>query len=343
VLTSVCSLVYHKEGTMMQMTLGIDVAKDTLAVALRRSDVTLHSQFTNDTAGHQRLLRWLQKHSLAQRPHACLEATGRYGEAIATLLYQEGYPVSVVNPARIKAYAHSRLQRNKTDKADALLIATFCATEQPQLWSPPPASFRDLQLLVRRFEDLQDNLYQERNRVQAGPTTPFVLADVQGHLQELEMRLAALRKEIHAHLLRYPELHAQQQLLESIPGIAELTAAKLLGEIRAITDFESARQLAAYAGLHPANFLSGTSVHRKARLAKTGNAHLRRILYMPALSAKRWNPIVKAFCERLAENGLCPMQIVAAAMHKLLHLVYGVLKTGRPFDPDYLVKQPSLV
>lgn len=328
---------------MMQMTLGIDVAKDTLAVALRRSDVTLSNQFANDTAGHQCLLRWLQKHRLTQHPHACLEATGRYGEAIATLLYQEGYPVSVVNPARIKAYAHSRLQRNKTDKADALLIATFCASEQPQPWSPPPASFRDLQLLVRRFEDLQDNLYQERNRLQAGPLPPFVLADLQGHLQDLQTRLAALRKEIHAHLLRYPELHAQQQLLESIPGIGELTAAKLLGEIRSITDFESARQLAAYAGLHPANFRSGTSVHRKARLAKTGNAHLRRILYMPALSAKRWNPIVKAFCERLAENGLCPMQIVAAAMHKLLHLAYGVLKTGCPFDPDYLVKQPSLI
>jgi transposase len=285
------------------------------------------------------LLRWLRKHSKSVRPHVCMEATGQYGDAIATLLHQEGYPVSVVNPARIKAYADSHLRRNKTDKADAQLIAEFCLKQEPPLWSPPPASFRDLQALVRRLEDLQDNLQQEKNRLQSGVSTPTVVADLQAHITYLEGQIATLLKAIREHIAQYPELKKQQDLLDSIPGIGALTAAKLLGEIRHFSDFDSARQLAAYAGLTPRNQFSGTSVHRKARLSKTGNAHLRRILYMPAVSAKRWNPIVKEFCERLRKNGLLPMQAVAAAMRKLLHLAYGVLKTGRPFDPHYLVKE----
>jgi transposase len=127
-----------------------------------------------------------------------------------------------------------------------------------------------------------------------------------------------------------------QDLLVTIPGIGKLTAAKLLGEIRNIQDFQSARQLAAYAGLTPRNFLSGTSVHKKSRLSKTGNAHLRKLLFMPAITAKRWNPIVHTFCDRLILSGLRPMEVIGAAMRKLIHLVFGILKSGRPFDPNYL-------
>ena len=118
-----------------------------------------------------------------------------------------------------------------------------------------------------------------------------------------------------------------------------LTAAKLLGEIRAVTEFESARQLAAYAGLTPRNFVSGSSIHKKARLSKTGNAHLRKILYMPAVSARRWNPIIREFCQRLSLAGLTSLQQIGAAMRKLLHLAFGILKSGKPFDPNYL--QPA--
>jgi transposase len=125
-------------------------------------------------------------------------------------------------------------------------------------------------------------------------------------------------------------------LLLSIPGIGQLTAAKLLGEIRDVGSFEDARQLAAYAGVTPRNFLSGTSIHKKARISKMGNANLRKILYMPAISAKRFNPIVRAFCQRLLDAGLRPMQVIAAAMRKLLHLIFGILKSGKPFDPDFL-------
>ena len=128
----------------------------------------------------------------------------------------------------------------------------------------------------------------------------------------------------------------RQKLLVSIKGIGFITAAKLLGEIRDIRAFQSASQLAAYAGLTPKNAVSGSSVRKKTVISKTGNAHIRKLLFLPAVTARNWNPIVKEFCDRLAQNGLSPMEVVCAAMRKLLHLVFGVLKSGLPFDPNYL-------
>jgi len=323
---------------METIVMGIDVSKDTLDVCLRWPMRQTYSRFDNTAGGHQQLQRWLKMQEV-ETVHACLEATGQYGEAVAEYLYQLGHIVSVVNPARIKAYGRSKLRRNKTDKADAELIADFCANQKPAPWSPPPAEFKDLQALVRRLEDLMAARQQESNRLQSGVTTRAVVQDLKAHLEFLDQQIVKIKHLIQDHIDQHPDMQQQQELLESIPGIGKLTAAKLLGEIRNIREFESARQLAAYAGLTPEQITSGTSVHKKSRLSKTGNANLRKILYMPSISAKRWNPIIKAFCQRLALSGLRPMELIGAAMRKMLHLVYGVLKHGRPFDPNYLAKR----
>lgn len=316
--------------------LGIDVAKETLDVALLNAERLIPKQFENTPGGHQQLATWLVKQA-AVNAHVCLEATGQYGDGVAEYLYQRGYSVSVVNPARIKHYGDSKLRRNKTDKADAQLIAEYCLREAPALWTPPPASFKDLQAMVRHLDDLQGVHLQETNRLASGVHTSPVIEQIKSLIAFLQTQIAQIKTAIQAHIDRLPALKRLQDLLVSIPGIGRLTAARLLGEIRNILDFQDARQLAAYAGLTPRNFLSGTSVHKKSRLSKTGNANLRKILYMPSISAKRWNPIVHQFCERLSLSGLRPMQVIGAAMRKLLHLVFGVLKTGRPFDPNYLV------
>lgn len=322
---------------MIQPVLGIDIAKDTFDAALIVAGKTWNEHVENSPAGFKRLSQWVGKYS-GEKVHACMEATGQYGDALANYLYQQGWQVSVVNPARIKAYAASRLRRNKTDKADAQLIAEYCLRENPALWSPPPASFKDLQALVRRLEDLQANYQQETNRLKSGGTTPVVIENLKDHLRYLEEQIVQIKQAIQDHIQADPQLKQRQKLLVSIPGIGQLTAAKILGEIRDVCDFDSARQLAAYAGLTPRNILSGTSVHKKARLSKTGNANLRKILYMSAISAKHHNPIVVVFCQRLLDAGLRPMEVIAAAMHKLLHLVFGILKSGLPFDPDFLSK-----
>lgn len=320
---------------MEQRVLGIDVAKETLDIALSDGVHLNHGQFANDQKGHEQLDLWLKKQT-DTKVHVCLEATGQYGNGVAEYLYSQGFPVSVVNPARIKHYANSKLRRNKTDKADAQLIAEYCIREKPALWTPPPSSFRDLQALERHLDDLQGIKRQEANRLQSGVQTSFVINSLTSICDILDEQIKQTKNAIQDHINQHPDLKRMQNLLVTIPGIGKLTAAKLLGEVRSIFDFQSARQLAAYAGLTPRNFLSGTSVHKKSRLSKTGNANLRKALYMPAVVARRCNPIIRAFCDRLVQSGLQPMEVIGAAMRKLLHLVFGILKTGRPFDPDYL-------
>jgi transposase len=320
---------------MEQRVLGIDVAKETLDVALSDGFHLNHDQFSNTQKGHEELELWLRKLS-ASRVHVCLEATGQYGDGVAEYLFTQGFPVSVVNPARIKHYANSKLRRNKTDKADAQLIAEYCIREKPAIWTPPPVSFKDLQTLVRHLDDLQGAFRQESNRLQSGVHTSFVVNSLTSICDFLDEQIKQTKKAIQDHIDQHEELKRMQDLIVTIPGIGKLTAAKLLGEIRNILDFHSARQLAAYAGLTPRNFLSGTSVHKKTRLSKTGNANLRKALYMPAIVAIKRNPIIHSFCARLSQTGLQPMEVIGAAMRKLLHLVFGVLKSGRPFDANYL-------
>jgi transposase len=320
---------------MEQRVLGIDVAKETLDIVLSDGIHMYHNQFQNTQKGYELLEMWLQKQR-SDDIHVCLEATGQYGDGVAEYLYLRGLTVSVVNPARIKHYGNSKLRRNKTDKADAQLIAEYCLSQKPVVWSPPPASFKDLQALVRHLEDLQITRQQEVNRLASGVHTTIVIDSLRALLAFLDEQIKQTKKAIQDHIVQHEELKCMQALLVTIPGIGKLTAAKLLGEIRNILDFQSARQLAAYAGLTPRNFLSGTSVHKKSRLSKTGNANLRHILYMPAIVAKNHNPIIHIFCERLSQCGLKPMEVIGAAMRKLLHLVFGILKSGQPFDPNYL-------
>lgn len=318
----------------MQRILGIDVSKGSLDMDLLSSEKQIHKVFSNNPEGHQHLQNWLVAQGAGQ-VHACLEATGQYGEAVAEFLYESGHQVSVVNPARIKRYGESKLHRNKTDKADAALIAEFCQKENPPLWSPLPAHVKQLRALVRRLADLQTVYQQERNRMLSGERDAWVLADLQAHLEYLQGRMRAAHQAIQQHIEQHPDLKSQQELLISIPGIGKLTAAKLLGEIGDFSAFEGAPQLAAFAGLNPKNSRSGSSVYKKARISKEGRAVLRHMLYMPAIVARKHNPIIREFCARLFERKLPVMAIIAAAMRKLLHLIYGVLKNQLPFDPNY--------
>lgn len=322
---------------MAQAIVGIDVSKATLDVALLKGDKLYEKKFDNTSQGHQQIFVWMSRYC-ERDLHACLEATGQYGDGVAKYLYEKGCTVSVVNPARIKHYGNSKLRRNKTDKADARLIAEYCLREYPAPWKPPTPDFTHLQALIRHLDDLQAGHQQVSNRMKSGVTMPEVIAQLRVldavFLQQIE-KTKCLIQECIDHS---PELKPARDLLVSIPGIGQLTAAKILGEVRNILDFDSAAHLAAYAGLTPRGFVSGTSVHKKSRISKLGNANLRKALYMPAIVSMKFNPIVRAFCARLKESGHMPKEVVCAAMHKLLHHAYGVLKTGQPFDPNYLVK-----
>lgn len=320
----------------MQLSpLGIDISKAKFDVALMRDSGKLrHKVFPNTEVGYHQLSDWLLKHHIEQ-VHACMESTGTYSDALALYLHSAGHRVSIVNPAIIKAFADSEMTRTKTDKTDAALIARYCLKHQPSAWSPPPPEISELQALVRRLDALLDMRQQESNRLEAGINAISVKESVTNHISYLDSQIAYTKSLIKEHIDNHPSLKQQRELLSSIPGIGELTAAKLLAEIIDINHYNSARQVAAFAGLVPRHHQSGTSVRAKPRLCKVGAARLRKALYFPAIVAIQHNPVIKAMSERLRGRGKCPMQIIGAAMRKLIHICFGVLKSGKPFDPNY--------
>jgi transposase len=314
---------------MSQATLGIDVAKLKLDVALLTTDKTHLKQFENAPAGFQALQAWLGSFSLSA-VHVCLEASGTYGEAVALFLHAQGYVVSLINPVRIKGYAAAKLQRNKTDKADARLIAEFCATQSPAPWTPPAPEIRHLQALTRRIETLTEMRQMEKNRRDSAPAETHASLDrISTALGE---EIAKLQQAIKEHLDQHPQLKAQHDRLLSIPGIGEKTAQLLLSELD-FARYDDARQVAAAAGVTPRQQASGTSLKR-TNLSKLGNGRVRKALYFPAIVAVRYNPIIKEFAQRLKKNGKTSMQIVCAAMRKLLHQAFGVLKNNCSFNPN---------
>jgi transposase len=315
-------------------SLGIDISKLKFDICLSREGGKFrHKVFPNSPAGCSQLSAWLSKQQV-ERVHACLEATGTYGEAVATYLHEVGHLVSVVNPAAIKAYGQSRLSRTKTDKADATLIAQFCSERHPPQWHPLPAEIRELQALVRRLDSLLEMRQMEANRLEVSTAARAVTESLVGHLAFLDEAVARNEQLIRTHINNHPGLQEQRDLLLTIPGIGSTTAAKLLSEIQDVKLYESARQLAAFAGLVPRLHESGSSVRRKARLSKTGAPRLRKALYFPAIVAIKHNPQIRALGARMKERGKCPMEIIGAAMRKLVHIAYGVLKSGTPFDPQ---------
>jgi len=315
---------------MTETPLGIDIAKRTCQVSVQVGSKRRHRSFANDGEGHAELLAWLARLGIP-RVHAALEATGTYGEALATALSEAGHVVSVVNPAAVNAFAASQLRRTKTDRVDADVLLEFVVAHQPPAWTPWPAEVRVLQGLVRRIEAVQDMLTQERNRLAAGGLVPVVMTSLTRHIAMLDAELVALEAQVRTHLEQHPRLRAQRDLLITIPGIGVATVARLLAECRDIRAFDSARAYAAFSGLVPRARQSGTLVGR-AHLAKVGSARLRRAMYFPALAAARHNPVLRAFRTKLLAAGKHKMVIVAAVMRKLLHTVYGVLKSEKPFD-----------
>lgn len=319
------------------LALGIDIAKLKFNVCLVREDGRLrHKVFANTAAGFSQLSAWLTANHVPQ-VHACIEATGTYGEALATYLAGAGQRVSLINPAAIKSYAGCQLSRTKTDKVDAEMIARFCLTQNPPVWTPLAPEIRHLQALVRRLDALIEMRTMEQNRLSSGATVVEVEASIKAVITSLEEQIKSTEQLIKARINDHPALQAHRDLLLSIPGIGEATTARLLAEID-FQQYESARSVAAFTGLVPRLRQSGTSVRGKARLSKVGSPRIRHALYFPAVTAIRCNPVVRAWAKGLRERGKCEMQIIGAMMRKLIHLAYGVLKTGKPYDPLYAQK-----
>lgn len=311
--------------------LGIDVSKRKLDCALARDRKFRNKVFANTPEGWAELLRWLEPQ--AQGPvHACLEATGVYWEGVAAALTDAGHRVSVVNPALTRAHAASLGLRSKTDAIDARALADFCREKRPPAWQPPSPAERRLRALVQRHQALVEMQTQEKNRAEVARAE--VRPSVEQHLAWLAGELERLEQAIRQTLDDDPDLRRKRDLLDSIPGLGERTIAVLLGYGVASERFDSARAFVAFAGLCPRRFESGSSVRARPRMSKVGHDLLRTALYMPAMVTLYRTAWGRRFRERLATAGKPPKLIIGAMMRKLAQVAFGVLRSGRPFEPQ---------
>lgn len=314
----------------MNPILGIDVSKDKLDVALRLADGKVRGKVVaNGPEGFADLRTFLTKHGVTEL-HACMEATGIYWEACAEYLTEAGFAVSVVNPAQVKAFGRSRLQRTKTDKADARLIAEFCAAQAPAPWQASSPALRELRALVARRSALDAMRTQEKNRLSVARDS--VRSGITQHLDYLEQAMTEIERAIREKIDQDPTLKAQHELLDSIPGLGKKTIPTLLAYYGGVLRFTTAKEAAAFAGLEPRQHESGSSVRGKPRLSKVGHSALRKALYMPAMVTITKTHWGRAFRDRLMAAGKAPMVIIGAMMRKLVHVAYGVLKSKKPFD-----------
>ena len=324
----------------MKYVVGIDVSKNKLDVVWLRDTGALKVKtkvISNTPKGHQALSQWLVKntHDVAQDIRVVMEATSIYHEALAYYLHEVGFEVCVVNPAQIKSYANSLGTTHKTDKKDGLIIARFGATQSVDLWQPEPAEIRELKALLARLESLEKDIQREHNRLEKstfGQSSTLVIDSIQKIITELNKEKKRLEAQIDDHINRHPKLRKDRTLLESIPGIGPVLSRTMLSVIHS-RSFQSASQLAAFLGVIPKIVESGVFKGRSA-MTKQGPGHIRAKLYMAAISASRYNPQVKAQKQRLLANGKNKMQALGAAMRKLVHLCFGVIKQQTEYNPQ---------
>jgi transposase len=308
------------------------VSKETLDTNCARGQRKQSRTFENSPDGWKLMLAWFKAMG-GKQAHVCMEATGRHSLGVALALHDAGHVVSVVNPAQIRDFARTKLGRNKTDKVDAALIREYAELFKPAPWTPPSPAMRRLCELQTVRAGIVNNRAEWKNRIGSGLGDSTATSLAAATIEHFSAQIVAVDKAIRETIDQDDALHRRRELLLSVVGVGETLAASLLVEMPEPGVLRRSGEMVAYAGLNPSHHRSGTSIDRPTRISKVGNATLRSSLYMPALSAMRFNPAIIALVARLKSAGrLKPKQIVVAAMRKLLVICFGVLKTGKPFD-----------
>lgn len=312
--------------------IGIDVSKLTLDLHLgTHKAARFRLRVPNTLSGFEQVLAWFESMG-AEQVHVCLEATGTYGDGIATFLHHKGFLVSVINPARLKAFRESEGTRGKTDHQDAWLLARFCQEKQPAPWQPMSDEMQQVQTLLTRYDDWELMIQQERNRLENQRLDEQTRHEIEEHMALMRARQQQIKERLTTWLTEHETLALDVELLSSIKGIGFLSAARLLLVIQSVTRFATASQLAAFVGVTPRAYQSGSSIRKAAAMDRKGSPQVRKWLYMCAIVAKTHDPGMRRWAEQLASRGKKGKQILVAIMRKLLHIAYGVLKTRQSYD-----------
>jgi transposase len=326
---------------------GIDVSKAWLDAATCDGRT---QRFDNTPTGHRSLIAWLAKPGRQSGGdlscRVVLESTGTYGLDLALALdADERCEIMVANPRLIKGFAQALARRSKTDAVDAQTILAFAQRMPFQPWSPPGAALLELRAMARRIDDLTVERTREKNRLSAldasASHSRLIARDIGVNIGHLDRRVDRMIAQAVALIRAHAGLAAAFGHLTSVKGFAGKSAVALLGELMVLPSDMSPKQWVAHAGLDPREYESGSSVHRKVRISKVGNPHIRRALFMPALVALRTEPRVSAFYEELRAKGKGHRVAQVAVMRKLLHSIHGMLRHGADFDGEKFRATPE--
>ena len=328
---------------MTNVAIGIDIAKDKLDLATidRQSGRPLDERSgANTAAGHAGVVAFARTYD---HVHLIMEATGTYHLALAKALSEAGLLYSVINPLQLKRFAQMKLRRLKTDRSDAQLLAAYGREQRPPKHTPQPALEQQIKQisthrrqLVKQRTALKNLAHASRYLPEAVPVCTEVCEHAIRHLEQGIARLdAALRA-------RVTKAYAQvNRLIESVVGVGPRTATTLIAYVGSLDRYQSYKQIVAYAGLNPVPKQSGTSLNARMHISKQGQAELRTLFYVCALSARRYNKVCRAMYDRMRAAGKPKKVALIAVANKLIKQVFTAVKTGVEFDNDYQEKKPS--
>ena len=328
----------------MSRYVGIDIAARTVDLVVNcDGNAAKSEQFRQTPEGHEAVVQKLLK--LAPE-RIVMEATGIYYLDLAVALSKANLPVSVINPKSFHHFANLKLNGNKTDAADAALLADYAQCMAPRLWTAPSAESLGLRDIGRQLNRLTASRTQAKNRLHAlkskTMTLPMLIDDEQEGLDALERRIQRLTQAALELIARNSTLTAHLNHITAAKGIGETSAIAILAELCVLPSSMKAPQVSRFAGLDVRHTQSGSSINKPARLSKAGNAYLRSALYMPAMCAARYDARAKAFYEALTGRGKKKIQAQCAVMRKYLVGIWACMQTQTPFDSTLLFSDGHL-
>lgn len=327
---------------MLKAFVGIDVSKKELSITMIINDKTHYCCIANNKEGFKEFSKWLKLYKV-DKIKACMESTGIYSLAFADYLFRQGYEVSVVNPACINAFAKSKLSRHKTDKVDSRVIAEYASKYELNPYVPTDPVILELRSLYNCIENLEAQYRKIKNYLDAEEQMASMVIKTYKDLSTILLKEIVILEEEIANLLdNNPELRKDVNNMETIPGIGKKTAIAVISSVPNMNLFKDARQLAAFAGLTPREYQSGSSIKKRNKISKMGSHQLRKALYFPAMSAMQYNPLMKDFAQKLKAKGKKGKVIVVAIMRRLLHIVFGVIKHKTSFNPDFPARAKNI-
>lgn len=332
--------------TIIRQCVGIDCAKDELAVSFAVLDNTFSNQvkgnkiFANNKSVYPTLLNWVKKLQAKDLPLSfVIEATGVYHEQVSLWLNEAGEHISVVLPNKIKYFAATEKIKTVTDKVSAQTIAMFGLAKKLDKWEPPQKVYNELRQLTRERDQLNGELTQVKNQLHAERAGAWPnkssIARMGQRIVLLEEQLQAIVAEIKKIVVKDESLQEKIDNICTIKGVGLMTAVTVIAETNGFNLIRNKKQLVSYAGLDVQEKTSGTSVSHKPKISRKGNKYLRKAMYFPALSAKRTDERMKGIFDGLVLKHGIKMKAATAIQRRLLELIYILWKKNEPYNPDY--------